>query len=236
MSRPTAVPGLATSGGPLAERLQELLEQAVQDQLAERALVAKTLTELGDRLAATSAAALTGQSELAGRVVTATTELRQAQAELGDRVAGTGRSLHESLAGLGDQVEAAAFAGRVVHTELTRSVSEELGLHGVSVARLAGALDPVPEALDRLRADVAELAQRVDALAAAMGAGEGYRSGPVPGVSESGDGAARLADRLAVVLAPALEAALREHVAQESDTLRQPVPDRSRRWWQSSGR
>lgn len=165
---PSTVPGLAPAGGPLGDRLQALLAQAVDEQLAERRLVAEALSELGGRLEATSGAARDAQAELIdtlsndlgrhsatlGRLVEAVHSLPAALAELRGELA----QLEERVAGMGGPTaaeNAAAVAPQVAD-------------------RLAAAL--APAVADAVRREVEPLVASIHGLAAL----------PTPGVLDSG--------------------------------------------------
>lgn len=141
---PSAVPGLAAGSGPLADRLQGLLAQAVGDQLAERRLIAEALAELGGRVESTAGIAREAHAELAGTVSTNLVLHSATVARLGDTV----RALPDALAELRAEV---ARLGERVAGLVVPTASQQAAVMAPQVAdRLAAALVPaVAEAVRR---------------------------------------------------------------------------------------
>jgi hypothetical protein len=160
------------SGAPMADRMQSLLSQAVEDQRSEQRQVAVALTEVRGQLARISAeidairSAPGGSGSADEAVATVGRDVREAVRMLAERLDAVGRSVQERGADIAEvKVAVQDLHGAVRgHTNALAGVNQALGAVPAVGERVGGLQDNLVSLHERL-AGLEELTASVDRLA-----------------------------------------------------------------------
>ncbi len=159
------------AGGPMSERMQELLSRAAEDQLTEQRQVSAVLADLrglvgnlGEQLRGTASSARL--ESLGGDVSSLFTELRMSTSALGERLDVLARRVDEQAASTAERVTAQGSGSEALAVRVS-GLSEDLSAQSTALDRLTDsveALGAFPAALAALQRDMSGVHDRLAPL------------------------------------------------------------------------
>ena len=163
--------GTNAPGGPMSERMQELLSRAAEEQLTEQRQVSAVLADmrgvvagLGEQVRGTASAARL--ESLGGDVSSLFAELRMANSALGERLDVLARRVDEQSAATTEMVAAQGSGSEGLAVRVS-GLAEDLSTQSGALDRLidaVGLLGGFPDSLSALQREVSGLHDRLAPL------------------------------------------------------------------------